>query len=206
MMLGARTSAWGGKRLPYDAEVEWIENEKGGYIDTGIIPTKQDIIFFKFSLSKIVAWNNIFGCITTRQDAPDVLRLQCGMPSWPVLRGGMGHGEDVILDDNYKLNYEYDVVIAYTYVICNNNRMNYTGIFTSSKYSIYLGGANITGVYNGSGGVCVFAFSIKRAGLIISDMIPVRKNGVGYMYDRVSGQLFGNSGTGEFIIGPDKTT
>ena len=38
------------------------------------------------------------------------------------------------------------------------------------------------------------------------DLIPVRKGTVGYIYDRVSGQLFGNQGTGDFIIGPDKTT
>lgn len=30
-------------------------------------------------------------------------------------------------------------------------------------------------------------------------------NAVGYMYDRVSGELFGNAGTGAFVIGPDKT-
>ena len=37
MMLGARTGAWGGKALPYDAEVEWIgKGELGNYIDTGV--------------------------------------------------------------------------------------------------------------------------------------------------------------------------
>lgn len=38
----------------------------------------------------------------------------------------------------------------------------------------------------------------------ILDLIPVRKGQVGYMYDKVSGQLFGNGGTGNFILGPDK--
>ena len=38
---------------------------------------------------------------------------------------------------------------------------------------------------------------------LLFDAIPVRKNGVGYMYDRVSKTLFGNQGTGTFIIGPD---
>ena len=36
-------------------------------------------------------------------------------------------------------------------------------------------------------------------------MIPVRKGNVGYMFDRVSGKLFGNKGTGAFVIGPDIT-
>jgi hypothetical protein len=31
----------------------------------------------------------------------------------------------------------------------------------------------------------------------------VRKGTVGYLYDRVSGKLFGNAGTGDFVLGPD---
>ena len=40
-------------------------------------------------------------------------------------------------------------------------------------------------------------------GTLLRDFIPVRVGNVGYMYDKVSGQLFGNSGTGSFILGPD---
>ena len=42
----------------------------------------------------------------------------------------------------------------------------------------------------------------------VCDFIPVRvgsgANAVGYLYDRVSGELFGNMGSGAFVIGPDK--
>lgn len=38
---------------------------------------------------------------------------------------------------------------------------------------------------------------------LIIDLLPVRVGTVGYMYDRVSGQLFGNNGTGAFVLGPD---
>ena len=40
-------------------------------------------------------------------------------------------------------------------------------------------------------------------GTTMIDLIPVRIGNVGYMYDRVSGQLFGNSGEGQFVLGPD---
>lgn len=36
------------------------------------------------------------------------------------------------------------------------------------------------------------------------DAIPVRIGTTGYLYDKVSGQLFGNAGTGAFTLGPDK--
>ena len=42
--------------------------------------------------------------------------------------------------------------------------------------------------------------------ILVRDLIPVRVGNVGYMYDKVSGQLFGNSGTGNFILGPDVKT
>lgn len=47
-------------------------------------------------------------------------------------------------------------------------------------------------------------------GVLVHDMIPVRvgsgANAVGYMYDRVTRKLFGNQGTGSFVIGPDVAT
>ena len=43
-----------------------------------------------------------------------------------------------------------------------------------------------------------------RNDVVLIDMIPVRKDGVGYMYDKVTGNFFGNDGTGDFVVGPDK--
>ena len=40
--------------------------------------------------------------------------------------------------------------------------------------------------------------------ILVRDLIPVRVGNTGYMYDKVSGQLFGNQGTGNFVLGPDK--
>lgn len=52
--------------------------------------------------------------------------------------------------------------------------------------------------------VRIYAFRVVRDGALYLDLIPVRQGKKGFMYDRVSGKLFGNAGTGEFIIGPDK--
>lgn len=50
----------------------------------------------------------------------------------------------------------------------------------------------------------LYGFQVKDSNNnLILDLIPVRKGNVGYMYDKVSGQLFGNAGTGSFILGPD---
>lgn len=42
-----------------------------------------------------------------------------------------------------------------------------------------------------------------RNGSIVQDLVPVAIGSVGYLLDRVSGQLFGNQGTGNFVLGPD---
>lgn len=49
----------------------------------------------------------------------------------------------------------------------------------------------------------IFYFRLDKAGKKVFDLVPVRKGDEGLMYDRVSGKLFGNSGTGKFILGPD---
>jgi hypothetical protein len=55
----------------------------------------------------------------------------------------------------------------------------------------------------------IYYFTIRRGGKIVMDLHPVRFTNEfgqteGAMYDRVSGQLFRNQGTGSFIIGPVK--
>lgn len=45
---------------------------------------------------------------------------------------------------------------------------------------------------------------LLRGGVLLRDFIPVRVGTVGYMYDRVSGTLFGNAGGGSFTLGNDK--
>lgn len=42
-------------------------------------------------------------------------------------------------------------------------------------------------------------------GTLVRDYIPVRVGTTGYMYDKVSGQLFGNAGSGSFTYGNDVT-
>ena len=53
----------------------------------------------------------------------------------------------------------------------------------------------------GNRGVDIPLYYMKIGDL---DLIPVRKGNIGYLYDKVSGKLFANQGTGTFTLGPDK--
>lgn len=45
------------------------------------------------------------------------------------------------------------------------------------------------------------SFKFTKGTKLVRDMIPVVRNGIGYMYDKVSNKLFGAQGGGEFIVG-----
>jgi hypothetical protein len=49
----------------------------------------------------------------------------------------------------------------------------------------------------------LYSLKLWKDGTLVRDMIPCRVETTGYMYDKVSGTLFGNAGTGNFTLGPD---
>ena len=72
-------------------------------------------------------------------------------------------------------------------------------------YNIRLfGSAGVTASYTTYSGR-IYSAKISQGSNITMDLIPVRIGQIGYMYDKVSGQLFGNDGTGSFTLGPDKS-
>lgn len=44
---------------------------------------------------------------------------------------------------------------------------------------------------------------IKVDGNVVLDLIPIRKGNVGYFKDKISGNIYGNNGSGNFILGKD---
>lgn len=75
----------------------------------------------------------------------------------------------------------------------------------TSTLKAYLFGANVNGtIDNRSQIVDISNFWIKDSnGNYLINLIPVRKDGIGYMYDQVTHQLFSNIGTGAFNYGED---
>ena len=69
---------------------------------------------------------------------------------------------------------------------------------------IYLFAYDNKGTPGNTGNARIYSAQFTKGDAVVMDLVPVRKDGVGYMYDKVSGQLLGNSGTGDFVIGPDK--
>lgn len=207
------TMARRGAPLPYDAEVEYIESTTGQYIDTGKSLLDGDV-------------NIHFALTTTGGDRPhfgygvygswkgsSVVGLSAGFGVRQYggkFRISNGNGSLLLTDINIDLlphtisTVDNLIYFDGTYL---GVRGKVTTIGVDTVDNITIGGYRQGGLFvSGSGYVRTYSCTIGT-GL---DLIPVRftnENGVseGAIYDRVSGQLFRNAGTGAFIIGPDKT-
>ena len=74
------------------------------------------------------------------------------------------------------------------------------GTFQFTQNTVWLFGVNSSLAKTNAR---IKSFIWKRNNIEILNFIPVRVGNVGYMYDKVSGKLFENQGTGNFILGQD---
>ncbi len=186
--------------LPYDAQVEYLESSSSPtqYIETGIIPTSNtgiQITFYRFDTVDTYICglrndgNNTRWCIgnqlyygygvyAERTNAPSLTKLTC------------------------ELNY----LNSGKYVVDDYKEVNLPTLSFTPAYNIRLfGSAGVSAGYTKWYGR-IYGAKISEGTDIIMDLTPVRVGQVGYMYDKISGNLFGNSGTGSFTLGNDITT
>ena len=204
MQLAARTGAWAksGKPLPYDAEVKYLESTGTQYISTMLIPTRVHVGLKPIGAATPYHSNAYFG----------------------VNNGGSRTTglASKTKDTLTAINYEFSSVEfpalweVFHEVYFDRNTVSVDGVtqalvtrFEKVDQAIKSFGLfNFPQRYSGSTPKSAISYCKMwdREDNLMADFIPVRVGDVGYMYDRVSGQLFGNSGTGAFVIGPDITT
>ena len=204
MMEAVRNGAWAksGKALPYDAEVEYLESTGTQYISTMLIPTRVHVGLKPIGAAKPPYFNLYFGTgnggsRTTGlySDTKDTLiainygRTEVEFPAlWGIFH-------DVSFDRN-TVSIDGVTQALTTSFLDVDLAVKSFGLFDQPQrdtLSTPKSAISYCKMWDGEDN-------------LMADLIPVRVGYVGYMYDRVSGQLFGNSGTGAFVIGPDKTT
>ena len=192
-MIAARQIAFGrgGKRKPYDAEIEYLESTGTQWIELPYRP---------FEYSKQL--KTTIGYQLTRIDK----RQLSGSPASYIEHcsnsGYVGTGS-IAADLNKHtlvLNGYGDPRITFDGVGINISTFLKT---TNDKYQFAIGNLKADSVSYPSYWK-LYAVRVENdIGELLNDLIPVRKGNIGYMYDRVSGQLFGNAGEGEFVLGSD---
>ena len=183
------------KQLPYDAEVEYLESTGTQWIDTGY--TKSQCPYFSLDVQPLITNvdSGMFGAYTDGYSVQQILgRWRWFESGWTLT--------DIPVD-----------ITRTTNITKNANGWFVDGEITKTSSGL-IGNLNLvlfgvnsnSGMNRGTESLRVNQLSLfDKNSSLVADFIPIRKGNIGYMYDRVSGQLFGNAGTGAFIIGPDKT-
>lgn len=201
---------------PYDSEVEYLESTGTQYIDTGIVidSTNYSIV------SKAMLLNNRSSlCFVRWTPAPTYCTFGLYIGGTQNITYYYGNYKTLHYINNiplsshvnkeriYRLNEDSKLIIEdpVNGIITQINAVMDESVMSNS-YSLYLFSANSNGILSETqNGIRVYSFTVKRNDNIVADFIPVRIGTNGYMYDKVSGQLFGNKGMGDFVLGPDVT-
>lgn len=192
----------GGAKLPYDAKVEYIESTGTQWIDTGIALSNASLADITWVVEVTNFNDGCMGVYGQSQTASMYVNFYAskfymrnmrtnggnfaGVSGFNTIRfsGGTSYLNGTAVETDIPLN-------------------------TNPTYSMFLFAYNRSGVVRGFCKARVSSFTVKVGDVLIADFITVRftnEQGVseGAMYDRVSGELFRNQGTGAFIIGNDK--
>lgn len=183
--------------VPYDAEIEYLQNTGTQYIDTGLTlssGTTKITTKFKIVFTSIPSGSRMI-CLSTPNSGIQV-----------YTSGGnkifnQGAYEIVSANTLYTVTTNTTSTNRNITVNGNTNGVNFNRSVTDGAAIDCCGSrnTNILPAY-----AKYYYFKIYRNDVPVRDYIPVRVGQVGYMYDRVSGTLFGNSGSDSFILGPDK--
>ena len=181
--------------LPYDAEVEYLSSNNAAAFT---MPADFDKIQFRIKFNNSAANDlKIFGnscayehwkmlaCykstyrgtrIPTSNNVWDTVTMESGSLTVEREGGSTYTASSWWMQYNGATDTQYGTIMPFFYIIASNGTwVNGNKIGSSPSYAIFVN-------------------SVKtwKSGTLQCDYIPVRKGSVGYMYDNVSGQLFGN--------------
>lgn len=171
-------------KLPYDAEVEYLSSDGNQFAVIRDFFTDDSLSvsgkFLQRNNNSVCGWNNT-NCMTNtiqfRRGNSNVSAVAEKNAVHTFTWGAIG--EACVLDG-----------IFYGVSPAGNHAYNYLYIFARGDRNDVLDGN-------------IYWMKVYLGGVMVKDIIPVRKGGVGFFYDKVDGKLYGNEGTGAFALGPD---
>lgn len=190
---------------PYDAEIEYLQSSGTQYIDTGI--NGQAVTRFIVSgYCYPNSGNNTQLLGGTEQGASTFFGARVNNGTfWYCTSNGVGLGDpthhsniDAIINStSSQTGTLTDMVSGTAYDFTSFGSASWS--FPNSNLLLFCGYST-----RRSPNARCYSLKIYTSSGLVRDFIPVRVGQVGYMYDKVSGELFGNSGSGSFTLGNDK--
>ena len=192
-----------GGSASYDSKVSYIQGYEGGYIDTQCKVDNTSQIDVGFTGENTLMLN-VFGAYDSTSKRITLEPYQGGTITWnnqiwiwgnsstprTYTRAFISDNSAIIFYDNGQSFAKQNIYAAFS--ISNNLKLFNT--------------TNSPNPQNNNMKVTYFKVWDTSTNTLLRDMFPVRVGQVGYMFDNVSGQLFGNANTlGGFNIGTDIT-
>ena len=200
----------GEEKLVKAQKIEYIENTSTSYINTSYKPNNNTRIVCEMQEVSNSHYGRLFGCaggtawnstplfqVDYEEYVTGNLRIIIGNDtSWNVISSVTG--------DYNKHTYEINKNKLYRdgTLLLTHSEVTYQCTTNLAIFSYMKTGGITTDADEFMKGR-VYSFKIYDNGVVVRDFIPVRVGNVGYMYDKISKQLFGNSGSGNFILGAD---
>lgn len=192
------------EKIPYDAEVEYLECDGGQYINN-IYKEKSSVQSLVIS-AIFQGTGDLMGNAVSYTNGTKLF----GSNSTQVFCYYKPTGTRILLQKNFDKNAINALTVGFsktsgkfsmTLDLVNYEIGNYSKLISTESHRMLHRKNASTGGFVGK----IMAFSIIEEGVAVVRCIPVRVGQVGYMYDTVSGTLLGNDGTGSFGLGPDVT-
>lgn len=199
-----------GSSLPYDAQVEWLATDGTAYIDIGLKPTNTTTMEIVMDIPALSQNTWFWGCRASSSSRQYALYKESSKWSWRFgsknASSTTGISQDRYTFDNHTSAGAYQLYIKHSGSTATLSAADNS--FTCN-YNFVIFGLNAAGSISASsmqdGLKCVSA-KFWSGTTLVRDYIPVRKNGVGYLYDKVNNVLYGNArSTGAFTYGNDVT-
>lgn len=186
-LLNRRRYMGGGSSLPYDAEIEYLEGDGASYIDTLVNMHEIVVTEYTIQFTSVSGIQVIFGVYTG--DTSARAQIYLNGTQW----------KDYNVNNLRTTGYSNPANTTYVYTLTSKTKSE-----MSSDLTLYIFGRNPSASGPLPCRMKLYSMTMTSGGVLVRDYIPVRVGTIGYLYDKVSGQLFGNAGTGDFILGPDK--
>lgn len=187
--------------LPYDAEIEYLQSSGTQYINTGVKVNNTFTFYSKvaaLSSSATTYWGARNSGTYSSRGQQCYLQNNPASPATSTIHlwTDSTSGTDQSNSWNSGITPVANTMNELSAMTCYSG----LGQFT---YPIVLFAFNVIGNITYSS--CRIGLWVAYSNCTkVAEMIPVRVGQVGYMYDKVSKQLFGNAGTGNFVLGADK--
>ena len=200
--------------IPYDAEIEYLQSTGVQYINTGISPSTNFECEVKAEFTQNQAgFDTLLGSYTSTSEYGVALAIRATLEANAgyIQFGDNAGGTSLIVSSIQTLGlHTYKTSLKNSSLKVDvdgtvNSRTWGTGQSPSSLPMYMFARNKGSGTIGNYSKAKVYYCKIWNGGTLVRDFIPVRVGQVGYMYDKVSGQLFGNSGTGSFTLGNDIT-